>query len=74
MRDIAKVAYESLAVGSVGFMQPDAKKGETLEDFQTVVDTADEMESEGLILILDKHRESYSGNRFIVMIQFRRLV
>jgi hypothetical protein len=73
MRDIANDTYESTAVGSVGFMKPDTTKGETIQDFQQVVDTAEEMESEGLIQILLKHPESTSGDRLIDRIQFRRL-
>ena len=74
MRDIANEAYEACAVGAIGWMKPDPDKGETLDAFQTVVEvTVPAMERDGLIRILDLHKESHTGLRLVDLVKFKRL-
>ncbi|MFC3109490.1 hypothetical protein ACFQAT_28055 [Undibacterium arcticum] len=73
MRDIAKEAYEKTSVGGVGWMRPDAAKGETVDAFQNVTIAARAMASDGLIHIIVEHLESQSGKGLIDAIQFRRI-
>jgi hypothetical protein len=72
MRDIAKTAYEGLEPGRSGFMRPDAGL-DALEQFQSVHDTAQAMQKDGLILIQKIHRESSSGRQLIDNIHFMRV-
>jgi len=73
MRDIAKEAYERLAVGATGWMRPDPDKGDTIEGFQAVAATAHYMQEEGLISIRLAHEVFASGRMLIDAIQFIRL-
>jgi hypothetical protein len=73
MRDVAKMAYEKIAVGETGWIRPDTRKGETLDGFQAVAAVADAMQRDGLILIRVLHRESMSGGRLIDGIQFIKM-
>jgi len=73
MRDVAKDAYDRTAVGEVGWMRPDANKGETVGGFQAAVTAAEIMQSEGLILIRTIHHESSSGHQWVDAIQFMKM-
>lgn len=74
MRDIAKEAYESCSIGSVGWMRPDSAKGETISAFQAVAQiSAPALQDAGLIIIQELHRESQTGQRLVDAIKFVRL-
>lgn len=73
MRDVAREAYDSVAVGATGWIRPDPTKGETLQGFQAVAQAADYMQEKGLILIRSIHRESTSGRNLIDAVQFMKM-
>lgn len=69
----AKTAYEATAVGATGTMRIDAARGETVEWFQSVADSAEQMARLGLIRIKEVKKESMTGQRLITAIMFERL-
>lgn len=73
MENIAKRAYESLAVGETGWMRPDPAHGVGIDLFQKIAVTADTMQDEGLIQICSIHQALISGCRVIDSIQFTRV-
>lgn len=73
MSEVARDAYDKTAVGAVGWMRPDAAKGQTVEGFQAVALAADALQNDGLIRILAVHEESTSGRKLIDAIQFKKL-
>lgn len=74
MRDLAKEAYEACPVGGIGWMRPDASRGESLETFQAVAEvSAPAMQEAGIIFIQEMHRESHTGQRMIDAIRFMRV-
>lgn len=73
MRDVAKEAYDNVEVGEIGWIRPDASRGETVEGFQPVAEAADTMRRDGLIRIRSIHKESMSGSDLIDAIQFEKL-
>ena len=71
----ARDAYESTAVGAVGTM---TYRGSTSDDseyerFALLVAELESMESEGLVRIESKHRESQTGMRHVDVVRFTRL-
>lgn len=73
MRDLARQVYEICEVGSVGWIRPDRLTGFDLEIFQSVEIAVEDMQADGLVSVIEIHRESQSGKRQIDAIQFRRL-
>lgn len=71
--DVAKEALEGTPVGAQGTIRPPSYGLQDLEGFQAVVLEADRLSAAGLIHIVEKHRESWSGQRFVDAIRFRRL-
>lgn len=72
MKDLMNGAYERCSPGSKGSVSHKSKGRGDLESFQAVEEVAKDMQSRGLIHILDIKRESYTGQRYIVGILFRR--
>ncbi len=58
MRDIAKEVYEKMKVGAISWIKPVAAKGDTIDAFQAVHDTAKAMAEEGLIDIAKVQRQA----------------
>ena len=73
MRDALNEAYKGCQVGDSKWVTLDATGGETLEDFQCVLHSAEVMQTDGLIHIQEALSESYSGKRLIDRIKFTRL-
>jgi hypothetical protein len=72
MNDPLQDAYDRTPVDGIGGAATPADVQE-LEGFKAVVTTAQIWEAEGLIKILDLHRESQTTNRLVDFIRFRRL-
>lgn len=73
MSDLAREKYDQTAVGGVGIITPSESRQADLASFQAVVEAARVMEAEALIDILELHRESATGKRYVDAIKFRRL-
>jgi hypothetical protein len=73
MRDVAKDAYDNIEVGAIGWIRPDAGKGETLEGFQAVARAAEIMQQDGFIWIRSVHKESATGRQLVDAIQFMKM-
>jgi len=71
MRDIAGEAIDATTVGGRGAMKPAPE--DSLSDFQAVVAEADRLQAAGVILIIQKHRESQTAARFVDRVLFQRL-
>jgi hypothetical protein len=72
-RDVMQEAFNSAEVDKECTVRPDLRAGETLEGFQSVVHAADLLSGQGAIHLVEKHRESHTGNRFVDAIRFVRL-
>lgn len=69
--ETARDIYERTVVGHTN-STPSQQPAE-LEAFQRVVGDLESLEQEGLIEILQTHRESSSGYQYVDLVMFRRL-
>ncbi|KQQ32984.1 hypothetical protein ASF61_12920 [Duganella sp. Leaf126] len=58
MRDIAKEVYTKMKIGSVSWIKPVTAKGDTIESFQGALDSARQLEEEGLIDVQKVQRQA----------------
>lgn len=59
-------------VGSTTIWTP-AKLGVDDEAFQLMASRLDDLETRGVVRVLEKHREAGSGNRHFDLLRFKRL-
>ncbi len=70
---IALGLYEKLAIGAESACVAGASGVPDLEAFQIVVAEFDALESEGLLKIIERHKESQSGQRHVDLVRYRRI-
>jgi hypothetical protein len=64
-------SYEATPIGWDNWVRPDP--GQTLEEFQLIVATAEAWEVMRNIRILEIREDNYTGRRFINAVRFQRL-
>lgn len=60
----------NMAAGASGVAKPE--QGQSLADFQAVVDMLSDLEDEGEITITHSHEEEQHGLRYVDVVMFRR--
>jgi hypothetical protein len=73
VEEVIRKVYESTPIHATGRI---TAKGSTVTDlaqFQTLIRAAEDMQTKGLIMLLQPHHESHTGQRFIDGISFKRL-
>lgn len=70
---IGRSIYEKTLIGKTGSTQVYGSNKPELEAFQEVVRELEQLESDGLITITNRHPESESGFRYIDLVLFKRL-
>jgi hypothetical protein len=73
VEEIIRTVYDSTPVHATGRITATGKTLTELSQFQRLVRAAEEMQTKGLIMVLQPHREGYTGQRFIDAISFKRL-
>ena len=66
-------ANDKVNVGDTGWMKPNSDIGETLQGFQQVAYAATVMQKDGLIHIVEMHRESMTGYGMADLIKFVKM-
>lgn len=70
---IAKEIYAKVVLGTTSTTVAGVSGVPELEAFQDVVAEFQTLEEDGLIEITDLHKESQTGQRYVALVQFRKL-
>lgn len=67
---LTRIAVLKMAPGASGVAKP--AEGQSLADFQTLVDLLSDLEAEGEITITHSHQAAETGLRYVDVVMFRR--